>query len=55
MAVELTAGVAGQQPSSIFTCGAPVSLTMSCEQGHGPLSVRDVEALPGPGARRVAA
>jgi DNA-binding HxlR family transcriptional regulator len=36
-------------------CGAPVSLTMTCEQGHGPLSVRDVEALPGPGARRVAA
>jgi DNA-binding HxlR family transcriptional regulator len=36
-------------------CGAPVRLAMTCERGHGPLSVRDIEALPGPGARRVAA
>jgi DNA-binding HxlR family transcriptional regulator len=35
-------------------CGAPVAMTMGCEQGHGPLSARDVAAIPGPGARRVA-
>jgi DNA-binding HxlR family transcriptional regulator len=35
-------------------CGAPVTMTMSCERGHGPLTARDVLAVPGPGARKVA-
>jgi DNA-binding HxlR family transcriptional regulator len=35
-------------------CGAPLRMTMSCARAHGPLTVRDVEARPGPGARRVA-
>jgi DNA-binding HxlR family transcriptional regulator len=35
-------------------CGAPVTITMGCERGHGPLSARDVLAVPGPGARKVA-
>jgi DNA-binding HxlR family transcriptional regulator len=32
-------------------CGAPLTLTMGCEAGHGPLGVRDVEAEPGAGAK----
>jgi DNA-binding HxlR family transcriptional regulator len=35
-------------------CGEPLEVIMSCRAGHGPLSVRDVAANPGPGARKVA-
>jgi DNA-binding HxlR family transcriptional regulator len=35
-------------------CGAPLTVTMSCGRGHGPLGLRDVLASPGPGARKVA-
>lgn len=35
-------------------CGQPLTMTMGCAAGHGPLSARDVQARPGPGARRVA-
>ncbi len=35
-------------------CGQPVSLTMTCAADHGPLTVRDIEAKPGPGARPTA-
>jgi DNA-binding HxlR family transcriptional regulator len=35
-------------------CGEPLTMTMGCACGHGPLSVRDVAAGPGPGARKVA-
>ena len=35
-------------------CGEPLQMTMSCSAGHGPLTVRDVAARPGPGARKVA-
>ncbi len=35
-------------------CGEPLEIIMSCGAGHGPLTVRDVAAVPGPGARRVA-
>jgi DNA-binding HxlR family transcriptional regulator len=35
-------------------CGAPLTMTMGCEHAHAPLTVRDVAARPGPGARRVA-
>lgn len=33
-------------------CGAPVTLTLRCAAGHDGLTVRDVQAEPGPGARR---
>ncbi|MFE7160877.1 winged helix-turn-helix transcriptional regulator [Streptomyces sp. NPDC057636] len=33
------------------TCGAPVRVTVECEQGHTALSPSDVSAKPGPGAR----
>ena len=32
-------------------CGEPVSVTMNCAVDHGLLTVRDIEARPGPGAR----
>jgi DNA-binding HxlR family transcriptional regulator len=35
-------------------CGAPLTMIMGCARGHSPLTARDVEARPGPGARRVA-
>ena len=35
-------------------CGEPLEIIMSCGAGHGPLTVRDVAAVPGPGARKVA-
>jgi DNA-binding HxlR family transcriptional regulator len=35
-------------------CGEPLTMTIGCAAGHGPLSVRDVAAGPGPGARKVA-
>lgn len=35
-------------------CGAPMTVTMGCADGHGHLSVRDVAARPGPGALKVA-
>jgi DNA-binding HxlR family transcriptional regulator len=35
-------------------CGEPLTMTMTCEAGHGPLTVRDVQAEPGAGARLVA-
>jgi DNA-binding HxlR family transcriptional regulator len=35
-------------------CGAPLTMTMGCTRGHGPLTARDVQARPGPGARKVA-
>jgi DNA-binding HxlR family transcriptional regulator len=35
-------------------CGEPLTMTMGCACGHGPLGVRDVAARPGPGARKVA-
>jgi len=33
-------------------CGAAVKTELRCTAGHGDLSVRDTEAIPGPGARR---
>src|SRR6266700_1464666 len=63
MAVELTAGVAGQQPSSIFTCGAPVSFTARApvltsskrpsagtSNGTRPRSTDEILATSPPGA-----
>jgi DNA-binding HxlR family transcriptional regulator len=35
-------------------CGEPVAVTMTCAAGHGPLTARDTEAVPGAGARLVA-
>jgi DNA-binding HxlR family transcriptional regulator len=35
-------------------CGEPLQMTMGCGAGHGPLSARDVQARPGPGAQKVA-
>jgi DNA-binding HxlR family transcriptional regulator len=35
-------------------CGEPLTLTIGCAGGHSPLTARDVQARPGPGARRVA-
>jgi DNA-binding HxlR family transcriptional regulator len=35
-------------------CGEPLTMTMGCAGGHGPLTVREVKARPGPGARKVA-
>jgi DNA-binding HxlR family transcriptional regulator len=35
-------------------CGAPITMTMTCARGHGPLSVRDAAARPGPGALKAA-
>jgi DNA-binding HxlR family transcriptional regulator len=35
-------------------CGAEVHAVLTCDHGHGPLSARDLVAVPGPGARRVA-
>lgn len=34
-------------------CGEPVTAELSCAGGHRPLAVADVEAEPGPGARRI--
>src|ERR1700704_5275804 len=31
-------------------CGEPVAVTMTCAAGHGPLTARDTEAVPGAGA-----
>ena len=33
-------------------CGAPVSTVLRCANGHDHLTIRDVHAEPGPGARR---
>ena len=35
-------------------CGERLTMTMGCAGGHTPLTVRDVAARPGPGARKVA-
>ena len=35
-------------------CGEPVELQLSCRAGHVLDSARDVTAVPGPGARRIA-
>jgi DNA-binding HxlR family transcriptional regulator len=35
-------------------CGEPITMTMECAAGHGPLTARDVDAQPGPGAKLVA-
>jgi DNA-binding HxlR family transcriptional regulator len=35
-------------------CGSPFTITMGCAAGHGPLTIREVQARPGPGARRAA-
>jgi DNA-binding HxlR family transcriptional regulator len=35
-------------------CGAHVGLELTCADGHGLASARDVTPVPGPGARRVA-
>lgn len=35
-------------------CGETVSVRMSCAAGHGPLTARDVEPIPGAGARLIA-
>lgn len=35
-------------------CGDGVTMTMSCASGHNPLTVRDVNFSPGPGAKRLA-
>jgi DNA-binding HxlR family transcriptional regulator len=35
-------------------CGAPVSLQLTCADGHTLGSAREVTPMPGPGARRVA-
>jgi DNA-binding HxlR family transcriptional regulator len=35
-------------------CGEKVAVTMSCAAGHGPLTVRDIEPVPGSGARLIA-
>jgi DNA-binding HxlR family transcriptional regulator len=32
-------------------CGEPVAAELRCAAGHGPLSARDTEALPGAGAK----
>jgi DNA-binding HxlR family transcriptional regulator len=47
-----TAGAAGP-PVEIRhrDCGEPVTAELRCAVGHGPLSARDTEALPGAGAR----
>ncbi len=36
-------------------CGAPVRAGLACAAGHRELSLRDIEAEPGPGAHRSAA
>jgi DNA-binding HxlR family transcriptional regulator len=36
-------------------CGGAVRAELACEHGHGALSPRETEAIPGPGARRAAA
>jgi DNA-binding HxlR family transcriptional regulator len=35
-------------------CGKPVSVTLTCAAGHGPLTSRDTRVRPGTGARLVA-
>jgi DNA-binding HxlR family transcriptional regulator len=35
-------------------CGRRVGVELRCEKGHGPLSARETEAVPGAGARLVA-
>jgi DNA-binding HxlR family transcriptional regulator len=35
-------------------CGAPVRLLLSCAAGHQVGSAREVTAVPGPGARKIA-
>jgi DNA-binding HxlR family transcriptional regulator len=35
-------------------CGEPVTVSMTCAAGHGPLSARDTRAEPGAGARLIA-
>ncbi len=35
-------------------CGHQVGVALMCAADHGPLTVRDVRAAPGPGARRSA-
>jgi DNA-binding HxlR family transcriptional regulator len=35
-------------------CGHPVRAELRCDAGHGPLSARETEALPGAGAKAAA-
>jgi DNA-binding HxlR family transcriptional regulator len=35
-------------------CQLPIHLELRCSAGHGPLSARDTQALPGPGAKTAA-
>jgi DNA-binding HxlR family transcriptional regulator len=35
-------------------CGEPVQLRLSCDAGHALQSAREVTAVPGPGARKIA-
>jgi DNA-binding HxlR family transcriptional regulator len=35
-------------------CGQPVSVELRCAAGDGPLSARDTQAVPGPGAKAAA-
>jgi DNA-binding HxlR family transcriptional regulator len=35
-------------------CEEPVSVTITCAAGHGPLTARDTRGVPGPGARLAA-
>ena len=35
-------------------CGAKVNAVLACEDGHGELTARGTEAVPGPGARLAA-
>ena len=44
-------------PATVLThrdCGAPVSLQLTCADGHALGSARDVTPVPGPGARKIA-
>lgn len=35
-------------------CGEHIEVVLRCESGHGPLTLRDAEPVPGPGARLAA-
>ncbi|MFI1916555.1 winged helix-turn-helix transcriptional regulator [Nocardia sp. NPDC020380] len=51
-----TADPAGP-PVELFhrDCGEPIKAEIHCAAGHGPLTARDVQGRPGPGARAVSA
>ena len=52
---KYTAGPAGAPVELTHRdCGAPVSLQLTCKDGHALSSAREVTPVPGPGARRVA-